>query len=419
MNGIRMLRKLRIVKEYWGVKDFTSKETLDAYQKEKLEQRLSSHGSEFYPKSNKLEDFPIINKKIFMENFEAINTVGIKKEEAFKVALASEESRDFSNKIGDISVGLSSGTSGSRGLFLVSEEESIQWAGYILKRVLPKPLLQAHKIAFFLRANSNLYESVNSPLIKFSFYDLMKPLEEHIESLNRMQPSILIAPAQVLRLLVLSDKLEINPKKIVSVAEVLEEEDEALISKRFSQKVHQIYQCTEGFLAHTCEEGNLHLNEDRVFIEKEFLDEESGRFSPIITDFFRSSQPVIRYKLDDILVLEKEPCACGSVFTCIKKIEGRCDDILKVQDVNSEPYNLFPDFIRRAIISASDEVEEYAVEHREDGLHVFLQPLSTKNEVEIALQELYRRHGLKALEHFYHPYEVGKLTDKRRRVKQL
>jgi len=94
----------------------------------------------------------------------------------------------------------------------------------------------------------------------------------------------------------LADNLSINPKKIVSVAEVLEEEDEALISKRFSQKVHQIYQCTEGFLAHTCVEGNLHLNEDRVYIEKEFLDEESGRFSPIITDFFRSSQPVIRYR---------------------------------------------------------------------------------------------------------------------------
>ena len=419
MSGMRMFKKFHIVKEFFSIKDFKSKELLDAYQKEKLEECLSTHGSQFYPKSNILEDFPIINKKIFMENFEAINTVGIKKEEAFKVALSSEESRDFSNKIGNISVGLSSGTSGSRGLFLVSEEESIKWAGYILKRVLPKPLLQAHKIAFFLRANSNLYESVNSPLIKFSFYDLMKPLEEHIEALNRMQPSILIAPAQVLRLLALADNLSINPKKIVSVAEVLEEEDEALISKRFSQKVHQIYQCTEGFLAHTCVEGNLHLNEDRVYIEKEFLDEESGRFSPIITDFFRSSQPVIRYKLDDILVLEKEPCACGSVFTRIKKIEGRCDDILKVKDVNDEPYVLFPDFIRRAIITASDDIEEYAVEHREDGLHIFLQPLSAKDEVEIALQKLYERQGLNVLEHFYHAYERGRLTDKRRRVKQL
>ncbi|CAA6806508.1 MAG: Adenylate-forming enzyme [uncultured Sulfurovum sp.] len=419
MNGMSMFRKLGIVKEFLSVKDFTCKEALKAYQKEKLAERLATHGSRFYPNSTKLEDFPIINKKIFMENFDTINTVGISKDEAFKVALASEESRNFSNKIGYISVGLSSGTSGSRGLFLVSEEESRRWAGYILKRMLPKPLLQRHKIAFFLRANSNLYESVNSLAIKFSFYDLLQPLEEHIETLNATQPTILIAPAQVLRLLALSDDLTINPKKVISVAEVLEEEDEELISQRFSQKVHQVYQCTEGFLAHTCEEGNLHLNEDRVYIEKEWIDEKSGRFSPIISDFFRSSQPVIRYKLDDILVLEKEPCACGSVFTRLKKIEGRCDDILNVKDKNGVPYLLFPDFVRRAIIRASDKVEEYAVEHREDALHVYLQPLSMKDEVEESLQKLYVEQGLESLEHVYDAYEMGKLTDKRRRVKQL
>ena len=419
MSGMRMFRKLGIVKEFLSVKDFTSKKELEAYQKEKLVECLASHGSTFYPNSTRLEDFPIINKKIFMENFESINTVGISKEEAFRVALASEESRNFSNKIGDISVGLSSGTSGNRGLFLVSEEESRRWAGYILKRMLPKPLLQRHKIAFFLRANSNLYESVNSLAIKFAFYDLLRLLEEHIETLNATQPTILIAPAQVLRLLALSDTLSINPKKIISVAEVLEEEDEVLISQRFSQKVHQVYQCTEGFLAHTCEEGNLHLNEDRVYIEKEWIDEESGRFSPIITDFFRSSQPVIRYKLDDILVLEKEACACGSVFTRLKKIEGRCDDILNVKDKNGAPYLLFPDFVRRAIIRASDRLEEYAVEHREDALHIYLQPLSVQDEVEESLQKLYVEQGLESLEHFYDVYERGKLTDKRRRVKQL
>ncbi|MFW2308254.1 adenylate synthase, partial [Aliarcobacter butzleri] len=78
-------------------------------------------------------------------------------------------------------------------------------------------------------------------------------------------------------------------------------------------------------------EGNLHLNEDIVYIEKDWIDEKSGRFSPIITDFNRKSQPIIRYKLDDILILEKQSCPCGCVFTRIKKIEGRCDDILKMK----------------------------------------------------------------------------------------
>ena len=419
MNGTKMLKKIKIIKAFLGTRNFQSKEALDAYQKKHLEARLRSHGSDFYPHSSVLEDFPIINKKIFMHHFDTINTVGVTKEEAFHVALASEESRDFSNKIGDISVGLSSGTSGSRGIFLVSEDESARWAGYILRRVLPKPWLQKHVIAFFLRANSNLYESVQSKLIQFHFYDLMHPLETHIQALNRSQPTLLIAPAQVLKLLALSPALDISPQKIVSVAEVLEDEDEAIISKRFDQKVHQIYQCTEGFLAHTCEEGNLHLNEDRVYIEKEWIDEKSGRFSPIITDFFRASQPVIRYKLDDILLEDTDPCACGSVFTRIKKIEGRCDDILKVKDRQENPYLLFPDFIRRAILQASSEIEEYSVIYTQGTLEIYLQPLALQEEVESALQRLYTTQGILPLEHCYHAYKAKPLSQKRRRVQQL
>jgi putative adenylate-forming enzyme len=414
-----MLRKLRIIKEFFSIGNFTSKEMLVRYQERMLNHRLSTHGTSFYPHAEKIEDFPIINKKIFMDNFDAINTVGIQKEEAYHVAIQAEKSRNFSSKIGEISVGLSSGTSGSRGIFLVSPEESVQWAGYILKRMLPAPYLQQHKIAFFLRANSNLYESVNSFVITFTFYDLLIPIEEHIERLNKTQPTILIAPAQVLRLLAQSDQLNINPKKIISVAEVLEKEDEVLIEKRFSQKVHQIYQCTEGFLAHTCKEGNLHLNEDRIFIEKEWIDKKSGRFSPIITDFYRTSQPMIRYKLDDILVHEPSSCSCGSVFTRIKKIEGRCDDILKVKSIDNQEYLLYPDFVRRAIITSTEKVEEYRVEHKKDGLHIYLQPLSAQEDVNKALQNLYQEQNIETLMHHFHVYEKEVLTQKRRRVKQL
>ncbi len=59
--------------------------------------------------------------------------------------------------------------------------------------------------------------------------------------------------------------------------------------------------------------------------KKEYLDD--SRFYPIITDFKRTSQPIYRYRLNDILVEEKSPCPCGSVFTRIAKIEGRSDDI--------------------------------------------------------------------------------------------
>lgn len=38
-------------------------------------------------------------------------------------------------------------------------------------------------------------------------------------------------------------------------------------------------------------------------IEKEWLDE--TRFVPIITDLMRTSQPIVRYRLDDVLVIDE------------------------------------------------------------------------------------------------------------------
>jgi putative adenylate-forming enzyme len=414
-----MFKKLKIMKYYLGTKLFLHKQDVEEYQNKKLSKLLRNLKSDFYPKSQSLKDFPIINKKIFMENFDTINTLGISQKDALAVALHAEESRDFASKIGDVTVGLSSGTSGSRGVFLVSEEESARWAGYILKRMLPEPLLQKHKIAFFLRANSNLYESVNSSLISFRFYDLLIPLKEHIDILNKTQPSILIAPAQVLRLLAQSNQLDIKPKKIISVAEVLEEDDRKIIEIRFSQPVHQVYQCTEGFLAHTCKDGNLHLNEDIVLIEKEWIDKKSLRFVPIVTDLNRTTQPVIRYRLDDILILEEEACSCGSAFTRIKSIEGRCDDILKMRTVEDAEYLLYPDFVRRAIISIDANLNEYKVIKDNNTLHIYLDPISVKNKVEEALSKLYQTHNIKPLKHQFHVHKVEELNKKRRRVQQL
>lgn len=414
-----MFKKLKIIKQYLKTKDFYDKKELENHQKKSLLKLFKNLNSNFYPNSLELKNYPIINKKIFMDNFNSINSLQIIQDEAFKIALDAEKSRDFSSKLKNVTVGLSSGTTGNRGIFLVSEDESALWAGYILKRMLPKPLLQKHKIAFFLRSNSNLYESVNSSLISFSFYDLIIPLENHIKKLNDTKPTVLIAPAQVLKLLALNKDLNINPIKIISIAEVLEEDDKQIVEKRFSLKVHQVYQCTEGFLAHTCKEGNLHLNEDIVYIEKDWIDEKSGRFSPIITDFNRKSQPIIRYKLDDILILEKQSCPCGCVFTRIKKIEGRCDDILKMKTLQNQDYLLFPDFVRNAIISSNTHLEEYLVIKEKDELNIYLKPKEAKDEIDKILLNLYKIHNLKPLKHNYFEYMSQKLDKKRRRVQEI
>ena len=105
-----------------------------------------------------MRDYPIVDKEFMMEHFQEINTVGIGREEAEEFAVRAERERNFLPKLRGVTVGLSSGTSGKRGIFLVSDEERVRWAGYILAKFLPVRIWEKCSIGFFMRADSNLYQ---------------------------------------------------------------------------------------------------------------------------------------------------------------------------------------------------------------------------------------------------------------------
>ncbi|MDG1045778.1 MAG: adenylate cyclase [Bacteroidia bacterium] len=337
--------------------------------------------SPFYrDKIIKKEHFPLMDKKLFMENFDTINTVGVKKEKALDIAFKSEELRDFSPTIHGISVGLSSGTSGNRGIFLTSKSEKAIWVGAILDRVIGFSI-KRRKIALFLRANNNLYEAVQSKLLSFTFFDLKTSVDKNIDSLINLKATILVGQPSVLMEIAKAYKklkAKVTFKKVISVAEVLEDDQKEFLESVFKCQIDQMYQCTEGFLGYTCRKGKLHLNEDWLKIEKKYIDSKKTRFHPVITDYLRSSQPIVRYELNDILH-EGLPCECGSKSTVIKKIEGRSDDVFRFQQ-NGEEILIYPDFFRRAIISSSDQIVNYCVTlTHEKRISLYLDTLSTKS----------------------------------------
>jgi len=92
-----------------------------------------------------------------MTHFNELNTQGVDRDEALALAIESEKTRNFTELKGEIAVGLSSGTSGHRGLFITTEKERSMWAAAILAKMLPKGHLFGHRIAFFLRADNELY----------------------------------------------------------------------------------------------------------------------------------------------------------------------------------------------------------------------------------------------------------------------
>lgn len=233
--------------------------------------------------------------------------------------------------------------------------------GSILAKALPYSLLHHETIAFFLRANSTLYQSLSkSYRLKFQFFDLTQSLSSHFALLNRIQVSILSAPATVLFELAQAQNqglIKIQPHTLFSVAEVLEPEQQLFIESVFQVPVKQIYQCTEGFLGITNDNGAIQLNEEQLIIEKEWLD--TQRFVPIITDLKRISQPIIRYRLDDVLIAAPQS-TCP--FTEIASIEGREGDIcIGINQSTHHDTPIFADIIRQAMVRAPIKIQDYSI----------------------------------------------------------
>lgn len=397
------LRLPVLLRTYWTTRRrrFATRAQLLAWQDQQVRRFLARilprspyHARRFA--GRRLADWaalPVMDKAAMMAHFDALNTLGVRRDEAFALALRAEATRDFAPTLRGVTVGLSSGTSGSRGLFLVSPRERAQWAGAVLARTLPGGLRgvlrRPQRVAFFLRANSNLYASVRSRLIGFEYFDLLDPVEQHAARLNDLAPTVLVGPPSLLRLLAEADDLRIAPHKVMAVAEVLDPVDEAVIARRWGGPVHQVYQATEGFLAATCRYGTLHLNEDLVAVQREYLDEAERRFVPIVTDFNRTSQPILRYRLDDVLIERAAPCPCGSVLLALEGIEGRCDDLFYFPALN-DPARLvpvFPDFIRRAVLRAEPAPASYgAVQCALDRVEIGLSaPAADRPALEAAI----------------------------------
>ena len=274
MERKRAMNKLQVLLAYFQAKRRLkwSRSQIDCWHNKRIKKIIqhAKTNSPFYQtlygKEEGFENLPIISKKEMMESFKFFNTEGISKEEA--IALA---------------------------------------------KTLTKSIFSKQRVALFLRANSNLYETV-SWLRYFNLDGIYEGIQEY-------DPEILVAPPSVLKKLP-----ALFPKKVISVAEVLEPFDQAILERKFQTKIDQIYQCTEGFLGFTCQMGTLHLNEDVLHIEKEYLDKDSGRFVPILTDLRRTTQPIIRYRLDDVLI--EGSCRCGSSYQAIQAVEGRLKDVL-------------------------------------------------------------------------------------------
>ena len=344
-------------------------------------------------------DVPPVAKADVLARFADANTAGVRLDDALAVAERAEATRDFAPELptprGPLTVGLSTGTSGRRGVFLASPAERAAWAGTVLARALHvSPLRRGGlRVALVLRAGGPLYESVGRGPLAFRFFDLLAPVADLVAAVGAYRPDVLVAPPAALRILAEAQRagrLRLTPRQVTSCADVLGPDDAAAVTDAWGVPPGEIYQATEGFLGATCAHGTLHLNEDAVVVQPGWLDDDghtrrpspptvpplpegegfalSGsraegtvgrRFVPVLTDLRRTTQPALRLRLDDVLVAGP-PCPCGSILRPLARVEGRTDDVLRWPTAGGTRL-VFPDFVRRAVAGAHPAVRDFRV----------------------------------------------------------
>ncbi|WP_192256442.1 F390 synthetase-related protein [Mesorhizobium silamurunense] len=313
----------------------------------------------------RLADLPVTDKALVMARFEDFNIHGLTANEAW-AALARD------GRAGSLTVGASTGTSGNRGLFVISEAEKYRWLGAILAKGAPDLLWRGMRVAVILPQNTGLYDSARkSKLIRLAFFDLTLGPEHWREALEAFDPTVIIAPPKMLRHFA-AESFQLQPKRIFSAAETLDPVDRPVIEAFFRLPLDQIYMATEGLFAVTCRQGGLHLAEDSVFFEFEPAGE--GLVTPLVTAFRRRTQIMARYRMNDLLRLSEQPCRCGSPLCCVDEIVGRMDDVFRLSSKGG-PILVTPDVLRNAVLKADRRIDDFRlVQIAPDAIELRLLP---------------------------------------------
>ncbi len=318
-----------------------------------------------------LEDvwnLPTVNKKIMMDNLTNYNTDGLNKQDLEEFCIRIEETQNYEEQFNKYNVAMSSGTSGNKGIVITSpSEEKYLRAAFFARFSFPKTLRL--NIAFILRVTTPAFQ-IDKFGQKLTHISQLNSLDEISRQLQELQPNVLSAPPSMLQMLskeINEGRLDIKPPRVVSFAEVLYPEVEEELEQIFGCKIHQIYQASEGSIAMSCKYGSLHINEDLIKVQTfnsdgTITNPGESCYKMIVTDLHRKTQPIIRYELNDLVTISSQQCECGSSFRVIEQIQGRNDDLLWSHRTDSgELQFIFPDYLRRAIISSSDDISEYQV----------------------------------------------------------
>ena len=132
--------------------------------------------------------------------------------------------------------------------------------------------------------------------------------------------------------------------------------------------VYDRYGATEfGLLAQQCDRfGGRHYVP--VVHHVEVVDEDCNRVEPgtlgqfIVTNLQKRAMPLIRYKVDDLAVMDDKKCSCGRSFPMIRRFEGR-----RIESIVSPKHTYMTPLPFYDIMEEFYNVDDFLVEQRAEN----------------------------------------------------
>jgi phenylacetate-CoA ligase len=165
--------------------------------------------------------------------------------------------------------------------------------------------------------------------------------DEILAALSRFRPKVLSGYPGVLvklaGLLKEEDRVLIRPRFMMTGAEQLTGQQRAVIRAGFGSPVYNLYGCSEfNLLAWECKHtGEMHTCDDAVVVDVNrdghpVVQGEPGEV--VVTGLHSYAMPLIRYRLDDVVIRGREVCSCGQGFSTIKAVQGRLADYFRLPE---------------------------------------------------------------------------------------
>lgn len=272
----------------------------------------------------------------------------------------------------------SGGSSGTRGIFVQTVDEYVEFAATCTRRAMARLLAAGVEgvtmgmVAAAAPVHSTGFAAATvagGPMVVVPV-PATRPLAELVERLNALNPQALMGyPTKLAELAAerRAGRLRIAPVSITATSEMLTPEDRAEIESGLGVPVVDQFASTEGLVGHS-EPGETVLTFATDACLLEAVDA-AGRPVPhgepsdrvLVTNLHNLTEPLIRFELTDRFVTQSPGPGSGFMRA---SVEGRSDEVFRYGEVEIHPLAI------RTVLVSAPEVREYQVRQTEPGIDV-------------------------------------------------